>query len=586
MPWLTQAQIVSKGSATFQLPGGQERVLGLDSTHSDLCRFDPAIQEDADRLEQVMSSLEDLYILAMKRSESEALTIVETDQLECRMSALPVPLAHQKPRQPRKRAQSTRTELDQLAASHSKLGSAVTELLSEFGVSDLPLLPESMQRFCNELGDLRYVLTLLSIYDCLPDVPQAARTSLFQSMLGSMQECLLFLEGEINEQRRSPKRDNFRTGRVGRTRRTTCRWEVKARILRTRREAILQTFGVSSIIHLSSAADLVWNLAQEYSTPEAVKQQFLQLFPTPDLENRNFTKLHEAVLGIKQWNLAQLLSTSRNTINLKDSSGRSVLHWAAFSGNHRILSQILSCGALPNIRDIPGRTALHFAAQNGSFNCVRVLLNAGASVSPRDDYNETPLHLAASDGRNGILRLLLERNAEIDARDSWEETPLDFAVLNNNAEGTRILLEHEAELDARDKHGSTILLNGVWANSHDALQVLLAAKPALDVVEKKGKTLLHVIGEFADLQTIEIFLALGLRGLNVEAKESEGRSPRALFEQRQAMGYADDTLAEAFRALLLGINAHQDQAEASAVGKRKQRSTTVLQPKHKKATKG
>ncbi|KIX03486.1 uncharacterized protein Z518_07039 [Rhinocladiella mackenziei CBS 650.93] len=256
-----------------------------------------------------------------------------------------------------------------------------------------------------------------------------------------------------------------------------------------------------------------------------------------NLENRNFTKLHEAVLGIKQWDIEQLLSTSRNTIDRKDSSGRSVLHWAAFRGNGRILTQILSCGARPNPRDVPGRTALHFAARNGAVQCVRILLNAGAIVSPRDDYKETPLHLAASDGRNNILRLLLEKNAEIDARDSWEETPLDFAVLNNNAEGARIL--------------STPVTN--MATAFFSMALVLAAAPALSAVGNDGKSLLHIIAEFADLQTIELFLAPDIRGLNVEAKDSEGRSPRTLFEQRQAKGYADDTLAEAFRALLLGI---------------------------------
>ncbi len=57
----------TRESAIFGLPGDRERILGINSTHSDMCRFDPSADEDARSLKIVLSSVEDLYEDAVKR---------------------------------------------------------------------------------------------------------------------------------------------------------------------------------------------------------------------------------------------------------------------------------------------------------------------------------------------------------------------------------------------------------------------------------------------------------------------------------------------------------------------------------------
>ncbi|KAL9634210.1 MAG: hypothetical protein Q9164_004231 [Protoblastenia rupestris] len=61
-------------SAKFGLEGKRERILGIDADHSGMCRFDPSNQQDKDNLEKVMSSVEDLYILALEKAKDSEIS--------------------------------------------------------------------------------------------------------------------------------------------------------------------------------------------------------------------------------------------------------------------------------------------------------------------------------------------------------------------------------------------------------------------------------------------------------------------------------------------------------------------------------
>ncbi|KAM7206365.1 hypothetical protein V8F20_002714 [Naviculisporaceae sp. PSN 640] len=63
--------IVPRESAIFGLPGDRERILGINATHSDMCRFDPSTSEDAQSLRTVLSSVEDLYEDAVKKAQTK-----------------------------------------------------------------------------------------------------------------------------------------------------------------------------------------------------------------------------------------------------------------------------------------------------------------------------------------------------------------------------------------------------------------------------------------------------------------------------------------------------------------------------------
>lgn len=67
--WEGLGSVVPKSSAIFGLPGRRERIVELKADHSDLCRFDES-PRDQDNLKIISNNVQDLYEIALKRSES------------------------------------------------------------------------------------------------------------------------------------------------------------------------------------------------------------------------------------------------------------------------------------------------------------------------------------------------------------------------------------------------------------------------------------------------------------------------------------------------------------------------------------
>jgi hypothetical protein len=79
---------VPQDSAFFGLPRDRERILPINADHSSICRFDPNNRTDADNLKRVLSSVEDLYELALKKGEFVILPSAPQETLVSRLQAL------------------------------------------------------------------------------------------------------------------------------------------------------------------------------------------------------------------------------------------------------------------------------------------------------------------------------------------------------------------------------------------------------------------------------------------------------------------------------------------------------------------
>ena len=73
----------------------------------------------------------------------------------------------------------------------------------------------------------------------------------------------------------------------------------------------------------------------------------------------------------------------RGDPNLINRNGWSLLMAAAFKGNSRILSLLLSRNVILEATNGAGETALTLAAGGGHVKCVKVLLTHGASINVR-----------------------------------------------------------------------------------------------------------------------------------------------------------------------------------------------------------
>ena len=78
------------------------------------------------------------------------------------------------------------------------------------------------------------------------------------------------------------------------------------------------------------------------------------------------------------------------------------------NGYEECVDTLLNARADPTVRDTLGRTAVHFAASCGHYPMVEVLLLAGGSPSTPDKHGYTPIHWAAYNGHEKCLEALLE----------------------------------------------------------------------------------------------------------------------------------------------------------------------------------
>ena len=64
-------------------------------------------------------------------------------------------------------------------------------------------------------------------------------------------------------------------------------------------------------------------------------------------------------------------------------------------------------GADINVKNSSGRTPLHYAADNGHTTIVEYLLTKGAEINVKNNNDNTPLQLAAAaNGRKDMVALL------------------------------------------------------------------------------------------------------------------------------------------------------------------------------------
>jgi ankyrin repeat protein len=99
--------------------------------------------------------------------------------------------------------------------------------------------------------------------------------------------------------------------------------------------------------------------------------------------------------------------------NQSDEESRTGLHYAAMSGNLRIIAILIKAGARLDPKEKLGNTPLHFAVERDQAEAAQLLLDAGAAVDPENKNGLTPLMMAASRGNVEIVNALLAKGANV-----------------------------------------------------------------------------------------------------------------------------------------------------------------------------
>ena len=111
--------------------------------------------------------------------------------------------------------------------------------------------------------------------------------------------------------------------------------------------------------------------------------------------------------------LRELLAQPGVDVNIRRSSNRTVLMYAAGKDSSQCVKVLLDAGADVNADDKTGQTALFYAVDCSSREGVNTLVSAGADVNKKDNKGCTALYYALCAGHKVYIDVLLDAGADV-----------------------------------------------------------------------------------------------------------------------------------------------------------------------------
>ena len=186
--------------------------------------------------------------------------------------------------------------------------------------------------------------------------------------------------------------------------------------------------------------------------------------------------------AIRNGDSAQVRALSRDKANLAlaDDKGVTALHYAAVFGNMEGFQIILNASASVNAKESTGVTPLHWAAWDPAR--VKLLVERGADVNAKASNGRTPLMAASScTMAEAAVKLLIEKGADVNAvQTSNGATALHNAVSTGGPRIAMLLLDAGAKPDVADSSGVTPLQDAVGTGDVGLVTRLLALGAAVN----------------------------------------------------------------------------------------------------------
>ncbi|KAE9587250.1 hypothetical protein Lal_00004777 [Lupinus albus] len=101
------------------------------------------------------------------------------------------------------------------------------------------------------------------------------------------------------------------------------------------------------------------------------------------------------------------------------------IHGFAREGDTANLLMCIENGVSVNLKDSEGRTPLHWAVDRGHLDVTELLVGKDADVNAKDNDGQTPLHYAVTCEREAIAEYLVKHNADTHAKDNDGCSPRD-----------------------------------------------------------------------------------------------------------------------------------------------------------------
>ena len=264
-----------------------------------------------------------------------------------------------------------------------------------------------------------------------------------------------------------------------------------------------------------------------------------------------FPNLHVAVLNLDPAMTfeAVLAGTSREAVNLPDSTGRTALSWAAELGDLEKMKMILLRGADPNIADFSGNSSLHWCIH--SVDCLTALLDAGADVDHQEKRSgDTKLLqiIQQSEPYDDVecLDLLWKRGACLNRLQGSKRAPIQDSVEFYRPNILKWLLEKPIDLRVQNEWGADILqqfLHCDIGEHSDMLEMIMDSHPDYNARTSLEEGLCHSVARYGSLAYLQVFRSRAgfLADLDVDRRSKCGLSWRekAILEGTTATELAE-----------------------------------------------
>ncbi len=206
-----------------------------------------------------------------------------------------------------------------------------------------------------------------------------------------------------------------------------------------------------------------------------------------------------------------------------------ILHYAAFHDNPKVIQYLLDCGADPMAGDSNGNMPIHHAAgpymtnayEASSWEAVEIFLKHDVDVNVKGWGDLTPLHAATARGKIEIVKNLIASEANIHAESKRGLIPLHYAASSSSWETIKVFLDTEVNINATTDSGKTALHYAAETGNLEIVNKLIEHGADINIRTNDGYTLLHAAAQGQNLEIVEKFF----NPIDINIEDSKGYTP-------------------------------------------------------------
>ena len=202
----------------------------------------------------------------------------------------------------------------------------------------------------------------------------------------------------------------------------------------------------------------------------------------------------------------------KTDVHLEANDVRSLLHRAALNGNLNLCKMLIDKHEVNvNVADKRGWTAVHFAAQSGNCRLVAYFVEMGSDIHLKTNDGSNCLHIAALEGHLNLCKILIHKHkVDLHMSDNYGWTGIHFSAHSGNCELFVYFTEMGIDIRLKTNDGRNCL-HFAAAGGHLNLCKMLIDNYKLDfhMTDNDGWTVLHYSAYSGKCELVAYFAEMG-----------------------------------------------------------------------------